>query len=134
MSSYTENRTRVFEIYNINPRDSHYNCHHIVTKDDLRQGLVPPDFDINALSNLYPMEIPEHKKLHKRMEFLDLNYYVKNIELPIKAKIFDPIEISKQRSALAIELKKWLAHKNQWEIITRLELQQWRQGYLEDCG
>lgn len=132
--SYNENRRRVFEIYKINPANRSYNCHHIVTRDDYRQGLVPPDFDINALSNLYPMEISEHKKLHKRMEFLDLDYKGEKVEPKLKARVIDPQEIAKQRTVLAIDLKKWLAHKNQREFITRLELQQWRQGYLEDCG
>ncbi|MFA6369206.1 MAG: hypothetical protein WCX20_02390 [Candidatus Shapirobacteria bacterium] len=71
MECYKLNRTRVFEIYNINPANPLYNCHHIVTREDRKLGLVPPDFDLNVKSNLFPSLVNDHKSLHKTLNLLE---------------------------------------------------------------
>ena len=57
---YNENRRRVFEIYGLDPKDSRYNCHHIVSKKDYKNGVVGPEFDLDGKANLYPLR----KNLH----------------------------------------------------------------------
>lgn len=133
--SYKKNRERVYEIYEIDINDKTYNCHHIVSREDYRKGLVPPDFDINALSNLYPMKITEHNDLHKRID--ELEGVVRNHWSPEEADLNRVLYIEdmiRKSARFAKELKKQRDYKNQREIITRLELQQWRLGYFEDCS
>ena len=56
MSNYKENRSRVFEICGIDPKDRKYNCHH----EQFRS-----EGGSDEKSNLFPMEVGEHKQLHK---------------------------------------------------------------------
>ncbi len=71
--SYHQNRTRVFEIYGLDPKDSQYNCHHIVTRKDFKTGIVDPAFKIDELSNLYPIRVCLHKILNEIIEASDNN-------------------------------------------------------------
>lgn len=71
MSEYEKNRTIVFAIYGIDPKDKEYNCHHIVTRKDYKEGLVSPDFDIDGKSNLFPIKINLHKILNEIIEAVD---------------------------------------------------------------
>lgn len=73
---YLKARNRVFTIYGLNPDDKRYNCHHIVQRSDLGT-LVSLDFEVNALSNLIPMKIREHKELHERIAFIDESFGLK---------------------------------------------------------
>jgi len=57
MSNYKENRSRVFEICGIDPKDRKYNCHHY--KKFRSEG------GSDEKDNLFPMEVGEHKQLHK---------------------------------------------------------------------
>ena len=101
MECYKKNRTRVFKIYGIDPKDEKYNCHHIVTHEDLKLGLVSPDFDLNAKSNLYPFIIKNHNDLHKLIYQLEPRSPIKKTEIgidnfqrvnltPIVSFLFDP--------------------------------------------
>ena len=56
MSNYKENRERVFTIMGLDPKDRKYNCHH----EQFRSEGGSDD-----KSNLFPMEVGEHKQLHK---------------------------------------------------------------------
>lgn len=58
--SYNDNRARVFEIYGINPKDKRYNCHHIVTKNDNRMGIINLGYGMNCKENLYPIRNELH--------------------------------------------------------------------------
>lgn len=69
---YKKNRTRVFEIYGLDPNDRTYNCHHIFSRSDRKLGLIPAGYDINAKENLYPMKIRDHINLHKLINKIDL--------------------------------------------------------------
>jgi len=68
---YRSNRSRVFEIYGIKCTDPNYNCHHIVTKKDKKTNVVPNDFPLNDISNLYPIDKREHKLITTIIEKLD---------------------------------------------------------------
>jgi hypothetical protein len=90
---YHLNRHKVFGMYGINYRDSSYNCHHIVTKNDLKTGVVGPNFDLNNPSNLYPIRRELHTLLHQIIEAADngydITYYVKewqDLEVRFKTK------------------------------------------------
>lgn len=67
---YLQNRSRVFEIYGIDPNDRSYDCHHIVHRSDIG-NLVSSDFDVHAVSNLIPMKVEDHQQLHTRLNFVD---------------------------------------------------------------
>lgn len=86
--SYSENRQRVFEIYGINPNDCNYNCHHIISKSDIKKNLVIPDFDLDCKSNLYPIERIKHHELHRKIEKLEqVKESKENIQTPKREKI-----------------------------------------------
>jgi len=70
-NKYYSNKIKVFKIYGIKISDPEYNCHHIVTKNDLITGLFPDDFDIDGLSNLYPIKIKQHELLNKIIYAVD---------------------------------------------------------------
>ena len=59
---YKENRTRVFEIMNLDPKDRRYNCHH----EQFRSEGGSDD-----ISNLFPLKVEDHDKLHKRIQELE---------------------------------------------------------------
>ena len=65
---YNRNREIVFEEKGINPADKNYNCHHIIFRSDVKKGLVPKDYPINAVENLMPLPIGRHDALHKYIE------------------------------------------------------------------
>ncbi|MDD2482878.1 MAG: hypothetical protein PHE32_02860 [Candidatus Shapirobacteria bacterium] len=102
MECYKINRARVFEIYNIDLNNPNYNCHHIVTREDKKRGIVPPDFDLNIKANLYPSLIRDHNELHRRLDRLEsplilnkeINYPISNFIrvnlIPIGSFLFDP--------------------------------------------
>jgi len=73
-NKYDQNKRKAFRAYGIKISDPEYNCHHIVTKNDLITGLFPDDFDINGLSNLYPIRIKEHELLNEIIYAVDNNY------------------------------------------------------------
>lgn len=73
---YLKARSRVFEIYGLDPNDKRYNCHHICQRSDIGT-LLPLDFEVNALSNLIPMKTHEHKQLHERIAFIDESFELK---------------------------------------------------------
>ena len=85
MECYKLNRTRVFEIYNIDPTNPLYNCHHIVTREDRKLGLVPPDFDLNVKSNLFPSLVNDHKHLHQKLHLLEPRIFNNREEEPVFA-------------------------------------------------
>jgi len=64
---YQRNRTIAFEQRGINPNDHNYNCHHIYTREDKKRGLLPPDFNINAVENLLPILVTRHEELNRYM-------------------------------------------------------------------
>jgi len=70
---YHRNKKIVFELYGISPQDKNYNCHHIVMRHDLGD-LVPLTFDIDNISNLYPLRRDLHEQLHLRVEHDEANY------------------------------------------------------------
>jgi hypothetical protein len=72
-SYYLKNRDEVFQVYGIDPKDRKYNCHHIVTKNDFKTGIVSSDFDIDNKSNLYPIRVDLHVILHQIIEATDNN-------------------------------------------------------------
>ena len=69
--SYRANRTRVFDIMGIDPKDRRYNCHHICDRASAKQGCFGDDFDVDGKANLTPMKIEDHKALHKRIQELE---------------------------------------------------------------
>jgi len=70
---YSENKLRVFEIYGIDPDDTRYNCHHLVTRNDFKSGNINPNFEINSKSNLYPMRTRLHTILNLIIDATDNN-------------------------------------------------------------
>jgi len=64
---YLHNRQIAFEQRGIDPNDHNYNCHHIYTREDKKRGLLPPDFDIDAVDNLLPILVVRHEALNKYM-------------------------------------------------------------------
>ncbi len=70
-NKYYSNRLRAFKAYGIKINDPEYNCHHIVQKTDLEQGLVPHYFDIDGLPNLFPIRIDQHELLNKIIYAVD---------------------------------------------------------------
>ena len=56
-SDYGENRERVCEIYDKDPKK--VSCHHIVFRSDAKTNPLFEDFDINQPSNLYPFSNDE---------------------------------------------------------------------------
>lgn len=68
---YLENRYKVFKQCGINPHDTRYNLHHVLQKEDVRRGLTPPDFDVNARSNLVPLKIEQHERLNQIINSCD---------------------------------------------------------------
>ena len=65
MSRYQENKSRVREIYGIDPKDRSVNVHHIVFRSD------DVDIDKNEKSNLIPLKIEDHDELHRRIQQLE---------------------------------------------------------------
>ncbi len=95
--NYHLNRTKVFEIYGINDKSPSHDCHHIVTKNDVKTGLVGPNFHLDDLSNLYPIEKEFHVLLNKIIDAVDDNrdirHYLdrwKEMELNLKKPEFTP--------------------------------------------
>jgi len=65
---YQANRARVFEIYNLNPNDHRYTCHHILFREDFKEH---PEWDKSyqdSKANLCPLPIEEHRRLHEMIE------------------------------------------------------------------
>jgi len=76
---YHENRTRVFEIQGIDPKNRNYNCHHIIERSDYKtrqqkkfwDDSVPSGrFDIDGKGNIFPLPVEEHANLHRKLEGL----------------------------------------------------------------
>ena len=63
-----ENRQRVFEIMGIDPNDPHYNCHHIVFRNDFAENPSLDRRQVDDKSNLFPLTVEEHERLHKKIE------------------------------------------------------------------
>ena len=70
---YKKNRTRVFEIYGIDPEDRRYNTHHIIFKSDTKRSPFR-GYDVDQLANLCPMLITEHRKLHAFITRMELQF------------------------------------------------------------
>ena len=77
---YKENRTTVFKIMGIDPDDRRYNCHHIIERSDYGRkkdkvfwdDSVPSGrFDIDGISNLFPLKVEVHAELHRRLDGLE---------------------------------------------------------------
>ena len=60
---YRENRTRVFEIMNLDPKDRRFNCHHY--KQFRSEG------GSDDISNLFPLKVEDHDKLHRRIQEIE---------------------------------------------------------------
>jgi len=127
MSSYEANRKLVYKIYEISLNDKTYNCHHIVTRSDRKNGLVPPDFDINSPSNLFPMKIGEHNALHRKINLIEGTKKKEVIKI-LEDNIIYYDEIIRRGSRQAKEIKKSRLRNDQLEIISRIELQQYKSG------
>ena len=65
---YSENKSRVYEIYGIDEKDPNYNCHHICFKRDAKKGRFFEDEDLNEKGNLIPMLKTVHSALHKKVD------------------------------------------------------------------
>jgi hypothetical protein len=136
---YKANRERAYEIYGIDLTDKNYNCHHIVTHEDKKNGLVPQNFDINCLSNLIPLKIRDHVSLHNKInalnqEFIDskknTQFYMEDLLIiePVN-KRSTSVDISKKIDDKKTRLWSWLKYKNKDEIFTRKQFQIW-----QSCG
>ena len=68
---YQTNRERVYQIYGVDINDHSYNCHHIVTREDVKKGLVSPDFDLHSVANLIPLKIRDHERIHQYFQSLE---------------------------------------------------------------
>lgn len=66
--AYDRHRKEVFYECDLKPKNKHYSCHHIIEKNDVKRGLVPPDFPINNRDNLIPLPNVIHKELHDIMD------------------------------------------------------------------
>jgi hypothetical protein len=66
---YHRNCQIVYDIYGIpkKERGTVYNIHHQIFRHDLGD-LVPITFDIDNISNLYPLRRDVHEKLHLKVE------------------------------------------------------------------
>lgn len=62
-------------------RNNRYNIHHCIFKSDVKRGLVPRHFPVNARENLIPLPIEVHNQLHKLVE--ETPAYRNNIECRI---------------------------------------------------
>ena len=139
---YKENRKRVYQIYNIDIDDKSYNCHHIITRQDFKIGLVSSDYDINAVSNLIPMKLRDHNKLHRDLYFTEKNSLPKK---KLDEKVFPLKTITPrfvpQYVARVPELPfigshlnesdpsfwSWLKYQKKDDFFTRQELHVWQQ-------
>ena len=92
---YKENSLRVREIYGIGATDRRFNIHHIIQKSDYGtkkqkkfwDSSVPSGrFDIDAVSNLFPLKVEVHADLHRRLDGLDPLPEKKPKRLPIKRR------------------------------------------------
>lgn len=70
---YQENSKRVYDIQNIPKklRGIVYDIHHIVQRCDLGV-LVPLDFDIDAISNLFPILKEDHKYINDKIRLNEM--------------------------------------------------------------
>lgn len=68
---YQANRTRVFEIYGLDPNDQRYNCHHILFREDFREH---PEWDKSyqdSKANLCPLTVEDHQRLHEMVDGIE---------------------------------------------------------------
>lgn len=65
-----ETRREVYEEAGIvqKKRNNRYNIHHCIFKSDVKRGLVPRHFPVNAKENLIPLPIIVHNELHELVE------------------------------------------------------------------
>ena len=66
---YNRNSARVREIYGIAKDDKTYSMHHIVQRSDVRRyPEIWGDFHVNQKSNLIPLKIRVHQKVHELID------------------------------------------------------------------
>jgi hypothetical protein len=107
--SYKRNRTNIFEIYGIDPKDKKYNCHHIVTKSDHKKGVINLPADINCQSNLYPISIRLHPILHQIIDAADRGGDIKPFLekwKQVESELKSPIVQETSKIILVAEIEK----------------------------
>ena len=65
-SEYHRNSARVREIYGVAQNDKSYSMHHIIQRSDIRRyPEIWGDYHVNQKSNLIPLKIRVHKRVHE---------------------------------------------------------------------
>ena len=128
---YAINRERVYKIYGINIDDKNYNCHHIVTREDVKKGLVEPNFDLHSLSNLIPLKIRDHNDLHRRINNIEKNIFQNSDPTKTPKDNLNSIENTK-RTVNIHPLWSIVRYQQRKEETTRLDLLTWKRSNLCD--
>ena len=83
---YKKNRARVFEIMGIKTNDPRYDCHHIVQRSDVRRYSCFRNFDLDQISNLYPILKTDHHRLNEMIAGREQPSIVKKKRKRVKYK------------------------------------------------
>jgi len=52
----------------VDPNDPRYNCHHIIFRNDFAGNPNLDKRQVDDKSNLFPLTVEEHERLHKKIE------------------------------------------------------------------
>ena len=130
---YRKNRERVFDIYAIDLNNPEYDCHHIVTREDVKTGLVSKDFNLNAISNLYPIKVLDHKQINKRLYLLEKKTPEVSIRFDLESTLISKHSQNEIINVSIIDLRflSFIQQRNVQEKSTPLKFLVWkRKGIL----